>query len=162
MGKKITCLTFLLAVYSQNGFCDWIKTGSEDNRSYYVDSNVIGKYWIRTYRVLWESPTQETIKISGVNHQYFSMIQEKSLDCLLGNAATRSMVFYSDTRGTGERFIPTDKSFGNNFRPNQTYDYRWFQFNREYDNEVFKYVCGDLFTLRNQHLFWKIPRQSPM
>ena len=162
MGKRITCLTFLFALYAQKGFCEWIQTGSEENRSYYVDSEVTGKYWIRTYRVLWESSTQITSNIAGTKQTYSSVVNKKTLDCLFGNAAIRSTVFYRDAKGTGESFTPTPKWFANNFKPNQTYDYRWFQFNREYDDQVFRYVCGDLYTLRNEHLFWKIPRQTPM
>ena len=162
MSKQFTYLVLLLAFYSQSAFSEWIQTGTEEELSYYVDSKVTGKYWIRSYRVLWESSKQHTIKISGKSMKFSSTVEEKTLDCLFGNAATRSNVFYSDLKGTGESFIPSEKGFGNNFKSNQTYDYRWFQFNREYDDEVFKYVCGDLFTLRNAHLFWKIPRQSPM
>lgn len=161
MNKNIF-LAFLAIVYCSTAAAEWIKTGAEEDHSFYVDSKATGKYWIRSYRVLWESSTPITSNIDGTKRTYSSVVSDKTLDCLFGNTATRSTVFYSGVKGIGESFIPTSKWFANNFKPNQVYDYRWFQFEREYNDEAFKYVCGDLFTLRNAHLFWKIPRQSPM
>jgi hypothetical protein len=93
---------------------------------------------------------------------YSSIVQLKTLDCLFGNVAHRAIGFYSDAKATGEMHHQIGRGFGIKVTTKRAYDYRWFQFDREYDDEVFEYVCGDLYTLRDKHLFRKIPRQSPM
>jgi hypothetical protein len=42
MSKQITYLTlFILACYSQNAFCEWIKVKSEDERELGFSKNII-------------------------------------------------------------------------------------------------------------------------
>ena len=163
MGKQITYLTlFILACYSQSAFCEWIKVKSEDERVVYIDDKITGKYWIRNYTVMHDYAKPRELYAATPKKSYSSIVQLKTLDCLFGNAAYRSTGFYSGTKGTGLRYVQKGKGYEIKASTISTYDYRWFQFNREYDDEVFKYVCGDLYTLRERHLIWKIPRQSPM
>lgn len=163
MGKKITYLTlFILACYTPSAFCEWLAVKSEDSRVVYVDNNIKGKNWIKNYSVMTDYSLPKEINVAGANKSISSIGALKTLDCLFGNAAYRAIHFYSGAKGTGVRYVQTGRGYAVKESTIKTYDYRWFQFNREYDDEVFKYVCGDLYTLRNRHLFWKIPRQSPM
>jgi hypothetical protein len=137
MVKKIVYLTlFIFAFYAPSAFCEWVQVKSYEDSVIYVDTNISGKYWIRNYGVMRDYAKPKESFAGGPNKSYISTVQLKTLDCLFGNVAHRAIGFYSD--------------------------YRWFQFDREYDDEVFEYVCGDLYTLRDKHLFRKIPRQSPM
>jgi hypothetical protein len=162
MSKQFTYLALLLAFYSQNGFCDWIKVGSDENQISYVNNAVNGKYWIRNYSVMLNYLKPKEIEVLGTKQSFSSVVELKTLDCLFGNTAYRDIGFYTGAKGTGKRYVRTGKGFEINKNSIKTYDYRWFQFDREYDDEIFKHVCGDLYNLRSQHLFWKIPRQSPM
>jgi hypothetical protein len=163
MGKQITYLTlFILACYSQSAFCEWIKVKSEDERVVYIDDKITGKYWIRNYRVMQDYMKPKVLYAVEPNVSFSSIVQLKTLDCLFGNAANRAIGFYSGSRATGKRHSQFGRGFGLKVSTKRAYDYRWFQFNREYDDEVFEYVCGDLYTLKDQNLFRKIPRQSPM
>jgi hypothetical protein len=161
--KKIVYLTlFIFAFYAPSAFCEWVQVKSYEDSVIYVDTNISGKYWIRNYGVMQDYVKPEELYAAGPNKIFRSVVQLKTLDCLFGNAAYRSIGFYSGAKGTGIRYVQKGKGYEIKASTIGTYDYRWFQFNREYDDEVFKYVCGDLYTLRERHLFWKIPRQSPM
>ena len=163
MSKKITYLIlFMFACYAPSAFSEWKQVNSDEDRIIYVDKNIAGKYWIRNYVVMQDYAKPEELYAAGPNKIFRSVVQLKTLDCLFGNAAYRSIGFYSGAKGTGVRYVQKGKGYEIKASTINTYDYRWFQFNREYDDEVFKYVCGDLYTLRDKHLFWKIPRQSPM
>ena len=163
MSKKITYLTlFIFACYSPSAFCEWMQVNLDEDSITYVDNNITGKYWIRNYTVMKDYAKSKELYAAGPNKSFVSLVQSKTLDCLFGNVAFRTMNFYSGAKGTGIKYVQKGKGYEIKANTMRTYDYRWFQFNREYYDEVFKYVCGDLYTLRDKHLFWKISRQSPM
>jgi hypothetical protein len=163
MSKKITYLIlFIFACYSPSAFCEWMQVNSDEDSITYVDNNITGKYWIRNYTVMHDYAKPRELYAARPKKSYSSIVQLKTLDCLFGNAAYRSMGFYNGAKATGLRYVQKGKGYEIKASTIRTYDYRWFQFNREFDDEVFRYVCADLYTLRDRHLFWKIPRQSPM
>jgi hypothetical protein len=163
MVKKIVYLTlFIFAFYAPSAFCEWVQVKSYEDSVIYVDTNISGKYWIRNYGVMRDYAKPKESFAGGPNKSYISTVQLKTLDCLFGNVAHRAIGFYSDAKATGEMHHQIGRGFGIKVTTKRAYDYRWFQFDREYDDEVFEYVCGDLYTLRDKHLFRKIPRQSPM
>jgi hypothetical protein len=163
MSKKITYLIlFIFACYSPSAFCEWMQVNSDEDSITYVDNNITGKYWIRNYTVMHDYAKPRELYAARPKKSYSSIVQLKTLDCLFGNAAYRSMGFYNGAKATGLRYVQKGKGYEIKASTIRTYDYRWFQFNREFDDEVFRYVCADLYTLRDRHLFWKIPRQSPI
>lgn len=157
----IKLLTFVsLTAYSLSANSEWVKVdsyvGYENSTTtvYVSKESVVGKYWIRKYSVMLDMTKPYEIDVGDVKKKVFSTVDVKILDCMFGNAAYKRSFYYDNNKANGEYFSSVE-------RP-EVYDYKWLQYGSESSDKVFKFVCGDLFTLKDWRLFQFIDRQAPM